>query len=179
MVNDQNHLEKQPRIGSFTQDRFLWLPPCLVYIVSMFTASFWVGHELSCSCNNTTGCHDEDCSWVCDSMQGRVGTPPSRMPSNPFVRAEPNSRQIRCLSPHCPGILHSSLTTRGVQDKVKGLRFSEQSPPPPPPPPTHSYPRTSPLPVTHLPSNLKPFIFSVMFFRQCNPESTLPCYSFV
>lgn len=38
-----------------------------------------------------------------------------------------------------------------------------------------------PLLVTHPSShpNLKPFMFQFCFFQQCNPESTLPCYSFV
>lgn len=55
---------------------------------------------------------------------------------------------------------------------------------------THAYSKTGPAqlphpsPLTHrLTFNLKPFIFLFLFyfnfFRQCNPESTLPCYSFV
>lgn len=71
---------------------------------------------------------------------GRVGTPSSRMPSNPFVCAEPNSRQIRCLSPHCPGILHFDYEGYRTRWKVWGFPNSPHHHHHPPiPTPKHSH----------------------------------------
>lgn len=109
----------------------------LGYIISAFTASFWVSHKLYCSRNNTMFhvVTRKIVRWICNSVWGSVWAP--RAVCLQIHLSAPNQILLdRCLSPHCPDILHS-VWLQGVQDKVKGLRFSHQGP--------HPYPIHCPL----------------------------------
>lgn len=126
--------------------------------------------------------------WICNSVWGRVWTP--RAVCLWIHLSAPNQILLdRRLSPLCPPDILHSVWLQGVQDKVKGLRFSDQGPPlihcpthlhltqyRTSPAPRHP-PKVSPKPQAIHYSVLG--LFFVFFFRQCNPESTLPCYSFV
>lgn len=118
--------------------------------------------------DDTTGCHKKD-FWICNYVWGRVWAPQAVCLR--IHQSTPNQILLhRRLSPHCPDISRS-VQLQGVQDKVKGLRFSN-----PPPSPTKT---PSPNPLTlmtnpgqdqpHFPPphlNLKPFIFSVFVFSK-------------
>lgn len=174
----------------------------MLYNISTFTASFWVSHLfifiififffpptvvmisqvvtgmiVRCICK---------CGWVWAPRAVCLWIHLSTLYQILLHR-----RLVSALPQH----FTSSFDYKGVRDK--GERFEVFQTRPHHPTTltttqqlTHAYSKTGPAqlphpsPLTHrLTFNLKPFIFLFLFyfnfFRQCNPESTLPCYSFV
>lgn len=112
-------------------------------------------------------CRKEDATWIYYSARGQFWAPWAVCLRTHL--STPNQNL------HTAPSFTFNLTTRGTG---QGERFEVFWPGPPPP---HAYSRTGPAhsphhPLSHL--NLL-FISFVLFYRQCNPESTLPCYSFV
>lgn len=107
--------------------------------------------------------------WICNSVRGRVWAPQAVCLW--IHQSTPNQILLhRRLSPHCPDISHS-VWLQGVQDKVKGLRFSDQAPPPPCPyPKHHPFPNSSPNPgqdQPHFPHPVSPKPQAIHFFCFC------------
>lgn len=165
---------------------YVYLPvePCSVHSFNVY--SFILGQPSIALQLEYHGLSREKMArWICNSVRGWVWAPRA------VCLQIHLSNQIllhSLLFPHRPDILHS-VWQQGAQDEVKGLRFNDalpqhslNIPPSSAPVPRMLCPGLDhPCPLPHL--NLKPFIlllcFRNFFFRQCNPESTLPCYSFV
>lgn len=124
----------------------------IVSDMSRFTASFWISHHSPLVVPRAMA------RWICNSAWA--------------PRAVCLQIHLSIPTKFCSASPHRPEGNR-ARWKVWGfLTRRSHSPTPHPSAP-------GPDPPRHLHPNLKPFIFLFLFFWQCNPESTLPCYSFV